>query len=155
MVAVDIGRMREMTALLLRLFVPQRGMTNWSANDKGKEKTAEGNAETLRLPSLDQGLVVFRLFRYVFVTRAMRKNSLFAQSAHRSFWAPWAKTNRGLGSTNNTENNWVHLLSVECADAYHELQNRGHIATHFMALFAAGGLLYVSIINVAKSVQVS
>jgi hypothetical protein len=144
MVSLPFDRLARVTHLLLRLWTPspdqillrQRAVSRRPA--KGKEKVddaGEEGAASADLPPLEHGLTLFQLLQYVFVTRAM-KRAAFVTSP------PPPSSHAGLAAHEPTD--WLRAIAVECKAAYDELVDRGgHPATHFVALFAAGGLLYV------------
>jgi hypothetical protein len=143
MVSLPFDRLARVTHLLLRLWTPspdqillrQRAVSRRPA--KGKEKVddaGEEGAASADLPPLEHGLTLFQLLQYVFVTRAM-KRAAFVTSPPPSSHA---------GGAAHAPSDWLRVIAVECKAAYDDLVDRGgHPATHFMALFAAGGLLYV------------
>jgi hypothetical protein len=144
MVSLSFDRLARVTSLLLRLWTPspdqvlrQRAVSRRAVKGKDKgDDTASNDGATQAhfLPPLEHGLILFQLLQYVFVTRAM-KRAAFAVAP-----PPPHTGQRGDGGGAD----WLQALAAECKAAYDDLDRGGHSATHFMALFAAGGLLYVT-----------
>ena len=117
MVVVGLPKIHQMMRLLLQLWTipPSRASSS---------SMPPAPAEPSVFPSLEDGLVLFRLLRYILVSRAVKLGTP-------------AQTTRG--GTNTVE--WVRLLALECSVAFDGKDEYRHPSNPYMALFAAGGLL--------------
>lgn len=124
MVSLPVDRLAQIMHLLLRLWaLPEHNFPKGEDKD-GREspgRAAKSGHFSIGVPSLEQGLLLFSMALHVSFTRAMKRDALVP----------------AYGSE------WLRILVEECKLAYEGTEQDGHPAMHYIALFAAGGMLCV------------